>query len=251
MRTVHETEALRPSDPVPKHHSSNPTHKFQRLRLVFNKGQDDGKSSATPQPASPLTRPPGSGPMLGGLEYEHNNITYLPPPPGDPDGPPQIQFPADIRFDDDEALLPANELYKVLRRQLHWAQEEAEDLKRDVDRLEQQRRQEWMEKELLLENTLEAEQVTMQQKKGDITFSGADGRAGQPTLREKIQRDVEPSKRLKLVGKEVPWWRKDRVDAPVLIKDGDDEREVVETTTRMRDEDMVENIPLDERGPAA
>src|SRR4051794_20236007 len=109
MRTVHETEALRPSDPVPKHHSSNPSNKFQRLRLVLNQSRTQEKGST---PASPSSHPPNSATVPGNpdMEYAHNNIMYM-QDLASPNAPTMVQFPPDLNFTDQELSLPAPELF--------------------------------------------------------------------------------------------------------------------------------------------
>src|SRR5690242_21618313 len=83
MRTVHETEALRPSDPVPKHHSSNPSNKFQRLKLVLTneaKRPSESKGSTPASPASLHPAPASSSHPTAAApdaDHTHNNITYI------------------------------------------------------------------------------------------------------------------------------------------------------------------------------
>jgi hypothetical protein len=204
MRTVHETEALRPSDPVPKHHSSNPSNRFQRLRLVFNKGMSNGPDkSSTPTPASPSSHPPGSSAAATNPEYEyaHNNISYTADPTS-PNGPPLVTFPPDIQFTPSELALPAPELFRLLRRQLLWAQQEAEELKAEAEVLERKRKNEWIAKELLLENAMEAELVRGLRKVEKTRNQNGE------QVKKMIIADVDPSLSLEINGK-TPWWRQE------------------------------------------
>jgi hypothetical protein len=216
MRTVHETEALRPSDPVPKHHSSNPINKSQRLKLVFSEAKRSADKGSTP--ASPSPHPPNSAnlpPSGGEAEYANNNITYI-QDLSVPNAPHMVQFPPDINFTPYELSLPANELFQVLRHQLHWATEEGESLRREAEALEKQRKDEWAAKELLLENVMESTLATGQRQLLDA------GLTDRPPHLVPLEHDVQPSKNLHISPKDgrLPWWReeswlihmKDRMD---------------------------------------
>ncbi|KAF2706870.1 hypothetical protein K504DRAFT_412500 [Pleomassaria siparia CBS 279.74] len=280
MRTVHETEALRPSDPVPKHHSSNPSNRFQRLRLVLNERQKQEKGST---PASP-SQPPGSAtvpalaitpvpsvaagpmgpinPMTADAEYAHNNIIYM-QDLGSPNMPTMVQFPPDMNFTPDELLLPAPELFKLLRRQLHWATQEGEQLRTEADILEKQRKDEWYAKELVMENYMEAELATTRRKRLDA------GLYDEPDTFKMMEGDIIPSKKLEVQPKlgKLPWWREKswvtrqaevntmREGMREGIREGMAEREMPGPELReddlrpgQRQEDMrqepIENIPM-------
>jgi hypothetical protein len=206
MRTVHETEALRPSDPVPKHHSSNPQNKHQKLRLTFKAigngngpSSDAGKTSSVP--ASPMTGPSTAQGIVD-EDYEHNNVVYV-PFSSEEDGVAATggaeyvrQFPGDIHFSDEELALSPEELYKVLRMQLKWASEDGEELRREVLDLDEKRKMEWTSKELTLENLMESEAVGMERR-------GPQGPEDEAMIRL-LGEDVGG---LELSGMEVPWWR--------------------------------------------
>ena len=170
MRTVHETEALRPSDPIPKSYS-NPPNRNQRLKLIL---------SARP-----------SAEQINGddLEHDFDNIGLDHLESLDKDGQPSRMHDASL-----ELLLSAKEQYRLLRRQIHWAEDETEELKAEVEALEKLKREEWVEKELVLNNVLEAELHHHTRKKG-----------GAPD-KEKV--DVLPSGYLPLSGP-TPWYRED------------------------------------------
>lgn len=198
MRTVHETEALRPSDPVPKHHSSNPSNKFQRLRLVLHHDK-------TSSPASPSSHAPNSAiaPTSAEMERAHNNIVYM----QDAASPDEtmVQFPPDMNFTEAELSLPAPELFRLLRRQLHWATQEGELLKEEAERLEKKRKDEWVAKELLLENLMEAEWARTRR------LHMEQGILDTPASWKTIEEDVEPARGLemKAKGDQKPWWREE------------------------------------------
>lgn len=48
-------------------------------------------------------------------------------------------------------------LFRLLRRQVHWAEEESEALKRECEVVEAIRRREWLEKEVLLDQVIKNE----------------------------------------------------------------------------------------------
>ncbi|CAI6252025.1 unnamed protein product [Periconia digitata] len=206
MRTVHETEALRPSDPVPKHHSSNPSNKFQRIKLVLSdtKRAAEGKGSTPPSPVAPVP-PPVSQNIAADSEYTHNNITYV-QDATIPNAPTMVQFPPDISFSPDELSLPAPELFKLLHRQLLWATQESEQLRVEVEIAEKKRRDEWIAKELLVENVMEAEIAKAQRMRLE------QGLTDDPQHLQYLARDADPSTQLSVEpsreGK-VPWWREE------------------------------------------
>ena len=142
MRTVHETEALRPSDPVPKNHAGT-TFKPQRLKLIVNskpphsdnRGVESGDASVDDDATIGAT--------------SDINPDAFPAPP--------FEYPPDIHFAEDELSMRPDELYKLLRRQVHWAQEEGLELRREAEALEKRRKEMWQAKELVLANLMEAE----------------------------------------------------------------------------------------------
>jgi hypothetical protein len=215
MRTVHETEALRPSDPVPKHHSSNPQNKSQRVRLTFKglggpgaanaNGHNDtpskqpeapksAKSNVSPVPASPSTAPTIPPPDL---DYDNANVVFHPTPslsaPGD-----ERQFPSDIHFTEWELSLSPPDLLKALKIHLADATAENSTLRQELEILEERRKTEWTAKELVLENVLESEHKILQARSGD----DVDNRILQGMLT-----DVEPSKQLEIEAENLLWWR--------------------------------------------
>jgi hypothetical protein len=192
MRTVHETEALRPSDPVPKHHSSNPFNKHQKLRLTFKAASDSGKNNPPSLPASPLT-----GPTAVDEDYEHDNVMYVPSGAGQQEY--VRQFPPDVHFTEEELALPGATLYRVLRMQFAWASEDSEALRLEIEELDERRRREWTGKELALENLMEGEVVGLER-------GGARGPEDAAMLRV-LREDVKGSAALELVGGQLPFWR--------------------------------------------
>ena len=207
MRTVHETEALRPSDPVPKHHSSNPSNKFQRIKLVLSNEAKRPSESKGSTPASPssLHPPPASTlqPSHGDADHVNNNITYI-QDLASPGAPTMVQFPPDVAFSPAELALPADALFLSLRRALQFATEEGEGLRREADALEKARKAEWEAKEVLVENYLEfqlakAKRDRLEQGLADEVLHGLDA----------AEHDILPSRKLSMAprGGKLPWWR--------------------------------------------
>ncbi|KAF2622131.1 hypothetical protein BU25DRAFT_452232 [Macroventuria anomochaeta] len=209
MRTVHETEALRPSDPVPKHHSSNPSNKFQRIRLVLSneaKRPSDSKGS-TPASPSSLHPPAASSLHLAhapDADHSHNNITYI-QDLASPGAPTMVQFPPDISFTPAELSLPANALFHSLRRTLQLATEEGEALRQEADALEKQRKAEWDAKEVLFENYMEFQ--IAKTRRDRLEQGLGDGLEGL----DAAECDVGPSRRLEVEARDgrLPWWREE------------------------------------------
>jgi hypothetical protein len=205
MRTVHETEALRPSDPVPKHHSSNPSNNKQRIRLILNANDKKPEKGSTPGSPASHSHPPAVSaaiPPASDVDYSHNNVIYL-QDIASPNAPTMVQFPPDITFTDRELSLPAPELFQLLRRQLQWAQQESEQLRAEADVLEKQRKDEWEAKELIMENVMEAQTATDRRQRADRgepeDYEGLDA----------VEQDVAPARQLPIQPKDgkLPWWR--------------------------------------------
>ena len=187
MRTVHEPEPVRGTDSTtpaagrgkgPKI-KSNGGPKGAPVQDIGPTHDEDG-NWVNPSPAS-------------------DNITYIPahhPITGQPGF--MIHYPPDIHFSAWESSITADQLMRLLRRQVHWATKDGDELKKQVEALEQQKREEWQLKEILLEGTLEAELAHADQ---DQIMKNVDAR-----VREAMAQDVEPAKSLKWTDGE-PRWR--------------------------------------------
>ena len=128
-RTVHETEALRPSDPIPK--SMQALHKTSRLKDMMKPPQAHAEGHF-------------AGPTNGALNGEIPDVWTS-------------SFPPELGFTAEEEARGPQELWRLLRRQLHWAEEETDSLKRQCEMLEELRKNEWLEKEILLDQTMKNE----------------------------------------------------------------------------------------------
>ena len=134
MRTVHETEALRPSDPVPRNHSQAQV-KPQRIKLVLKGKQRATQAETNADEEETLP--------------QDDDITTIDPLAA-------FKDPL-IYFDEEELSLPPKDLYTLHRHKLRWAEEEGERLRKENEELEKVHKKEWLKKELVLVNLIEAE----------------------------------------------------------------------------------------------
>jgi hypothetical protein len=129
MRTVHETEALRPSDPVPKSMQASATGK-PKTKIILKAPQSHAAAHAdTPDPE--------------GLVDESELLTPL---------------TAEQGFTPDELAMPIERLYALTQMQLKWATRDGEDLRKECEAWEKQYKTDWLEKEVLLDQMVQAEQ---------------------------------------------------------------------------------------------
>ncbi|KAH8693187.1 putative C2H2 finger domain protein [Talaromyces proteolyticus] len=137
MRTVHETEALRPSDPVPKNSQwggvATPANKVPRIKLKLNLGHKDDSEHIT------------NGDNASHIDAEEAELIPVP------------EFTPDLGFDGSELALPPSQLYRLLRRQMHWAEIETNKLKEQWRVWEPKRRQAWNEKEAAFKLIMQTE----------------------------------------------------------------------------------------------
>ncbi|RDW76388.1 C2H2-type zinc finger protein [Aspergillus mulundensis] len=142
MRTVHETEALRPSDPVPKRHDNfssggtpvgTPGTKLQRIKLKLSHPPRDDSE----QYSESINDETAANEELDEFEVP--------------------EFGPDSGFDDHELELNPHQLYRLLRRQIHWAEQEGTDLKSDWEKIQPKRKQAWEEKEAIFDDVMTAE----------------------------------------------------------------------------------------------
>jgi hypothetical protein len=150
-RTVHETEALRPSDPIPK--SMQAMHKSSRLKVLM-------------KPPQPLAEGHSPGPP-NGASYGTDPNGWI------------SSYPPELGFTAEEEARGPKELWRLLRRQLHWAEEETDSLKRQCEMMEELRKKEWLEKEILLDQTMKNE-ISWHIRRSEVLA----GRADLPTADE-------------------------------------------------------------------
>lgn len=148
MRTVHETEALRHADPIAKPNTSSlpilgattgsgtttPASKLQRIKLKLSQPHPPRDDNASESAAEDPTEDPN-----------YLNDYELP------------EYGPEIGFDEAELALRPRDLYRLLRRQLHWAERETDHLRDDWERTRPKRKQSWLEKEAVFDDVIDAE----------------------------------------------------------------------------------------------
>lgn len=128
MRTVHETEA-RPDKGLPLLGGPTPASKLQRIKLKLSQPKDNDLG-----PEDPTTIP---------------DIQDM-----------DLSLNVDIDefdFDEAEKALPARDLYRLLRRQVSWAERDAARLRAEWESTRPRRKQAWLEKEAILDRWLSDE----------------------------------------------------------------------------------------------
>lgn len=133
MRTVHETEALRPSDPVPRGHSggvsgwgsTNGANGPKKLKIVIKDKNAAGNGSSLFTELPPLPQTTTGEP----IDIDDRPFT-LPVHPS--------YYPSDVvsEFSEYELSLPPSQLFRLLRRQVHWAEQETKHLTRELKLLQ-------------------------------------------------------------------------------------------------------------------
>lgn len=95
--------------------------------------------------------------------------------------------------------MPPDQLFRFLRRQLHWTEQENRAIRAEVAALETERMTAWQAKELLLTNYIEAELAVTARREGF-----REGDASDMTLR--LTAALLPHHVLPMTGP-LPWWR--------------------------------------------
>jgi hypothetical protein len=150
MRSVHELDNLRPTEVKAAAVGSmtgTPASKLQRIRLKLS------------QPA----REPGS-------ETEHLNEPVLTTITAHDDTEETSipEFGPELGFDDREVTMAPRDLYRLLRRQIFWAEKETAQLKSEWVELRPKREQAWLEKDAVFDDVIEAELRLFSALVGDI-----------------------------------------------------------------------------------
>lgn len=162
MRSVHETDTLRPSDSKANAGAlgnvvGTPASKLQRIRLKLS---------------HPAKEP--------GAEPEPPNESILsaavPPDSADAEEMTMPEFGPELGFDDHELAMHPRDLYRLLRRQIFWAEKETAQLRAEWDELWPMREHAWLEKEAIFDDVIDGELRLFSAIVGDIG-----GTAAQPT----------------------------------------------------------------------
>ncbi|KAK4659309.1 hypothetical protein QC762_109030 [Podospora pseudocomata] len=129
MRTVHQTEDLRPSDPVSKaHQTTGKSSKNLRIILKTPQSHAAGQDDAVDDSDVPYE---DSEDMLTPLDEE--------------------------LFSPEEIAMPREKLFQLTKLQLKWAEEEGKRLEAELKEVGELYKQEWLEKEVLLEQVIRSE----------------------------------------------------------------------------------------------
>ncbi|WPG99228.1 INO80 complex subunit 1 [Acrodontium crateriforme] len=185
MRTVHEPEQPK----IGTNEAATPLgKKGSKLRLANG-------TLASKAPDSSLLKPiyDEDGDEVS-PSPANDNITYLPahhPITGQPGF--MIHYPPDIDFTAYESSVPADYLMKMLRRQVHYAEQESAELQQEIDDLERMRKEEWLIKEILLEGVMETELAHAERENILLDVD--------ESVKDAMERDVRHSKTLAWVGK--------------------------------------------------
>ncbi|EEP78580.1 predicted protein [Uncinocarpus reesii 1704] len=136
MRTVHETEALKPFDALGKHSAQSGSAginllKLPRIKLKLSHSSRDGilESGKEDKADAP----------------QRNEQAQSPP------------ADTGLEFDAHELSLPLSQLHRLLRRQIYWAEQESRHLESEWRTIIIKRRKAWREKESILEDVIHAE----------------------------------------------------------------------------------------------
>ncbi|KAG5983163.1 hypothetical protein E4U55_000645 [Claviceps digitariae] len=163
MRTVHETEALRPSDPVPKSMQSGPSGKSNKLKIIIKTPQSHA-GGGDDEPGEALNGDSGMSDFFTPLTGE--------------------------LFSSEELSFPVDKLYRKCYWESKWADQVGDALKKECREWEEIYYKEWLEKEVLLSQVIQSEVDWHDRRKAilegtaDIQIPGAvDSRDGGQTKR--------------------------------------------------------------------
>jgi hypothetical protein len=126
MRTVHETEALRPSDPIPKSMHGNSSK--AKLKIIIKTPQSQSLDDALDEP-------------VNGEDPHAEFYTVL----------------SKDLFSAEELAYPTDKLYRKCYWEAKWAEEIGESLKKECQEWEEVYHKEWLEKEALVAQVIESE----------------------------------------------------------------------------------------------
>ncbi|KAI1202389.1 hypothetical protein F5X97DRAFT_287552 [Nemania serpens] len=151
MRTVHETEALRPSDPVPKamqHHGSE--KKSAKLKIIIK---------------TPQSHAAGQDDAVDDGDVSDEITADFFTPLTDQQG-----------FTSRELAMDMDSLWRLCVANVKWAKKEGEELREECQELEELYRQEWLEKEALVHQAIQIEKDWWQRRKA-VLAAEAESRA--------------------------------------------------------------------------
>ena len=131
MRTVHETEALRPSDPVPKSmQTAGPAGRSSKLKIIIK---------------TPQAHADGAEGLDGAVNGDGgSNAEYF------------TALTSEL-FSVDELGFPVDKLYRKCYWEAKWADEVGDALKKECKEWEDAYYKEWLEKEVVLSQVIKGE----------------------------------------------------------------------------------------------
>ncbi|DAA73102.1 TPA_exp: putative C2H2 finger domain protein (Gli3) [Trichophyton benhamiae CBS 112371] len=136
MRTVHDTDALKSLDALAKQHA-NPTapgiSKPPRIKLKLAPRKENDN-------AEKLDGSEQKGDQ--GKTKDQGDIPIFDP---------------EVGFDEHELAMPLEQLARLLRRQIHWAEQESKTLEKNWELIKPMRKKTWKEKELILDDLIHSE----------------------------------------------------------------------------------------------
>jgi len=168
MRTVHETEALRPSDPVPKSMQAlgGTAKNSKQLKIVIKtqhshaSGQDDMVDD--------------------GSNGEDDTFHFTP-------------LTEEQGFSKAELALATKDfpkLWRLCRTQVYWAERDGEELKKECRKWEELYKKEWLEKEVLLDQVIKSE-TDWHERRQAVLSGAADVQLNVPTPAANVSAGVE------------------------------------------------------------
>jgi hypothetical protein len=147
MRSVHETDTLRPSDSKANAALGNiagtPASKLQRIRLKLSHPKEPGAESE-----------PHESILSTAAAYDDDST--------------MPEFGPELGFDDHELAMHPHDLYRLLRRQINWAEKESAQLRAEWDDIRPKREQSWLEKEAIFDDVIDGELRLFSAIVGDI-----------------------------------------------------------------------------------
>lgn len=174
MRSVHEVDSLH--GPNAKAGTTNsvagtPASKIQRIRLK-------------------LSHPPGAD------SEAHNETTLTKTAIVDATDPEDMTMPdygPELGFDHHELAMQPRDLYRLLRRQIHWAEQETAHLHTAWDEIRLKRERAWQEKEGVFDDVIDGELRLFSAIVGDIGAPAVTGKNPSTSL-EKLQQQQQQFK---------------------------------------------------------
>ncbi|KAJ5576597.1 Zinc finger C2H2 [Penicillium sp. DV-2018c] len=142
MRSVHEVDTMRPLDSISKAPGSTtgtPASKVQRLRLKLTQPKEPGTEAEPAAEPAPIVPTPISSDTV---DSEENTMPELGP---------------ELGFDESELALSPRDLYRLLRRQIAWAEKESKELEKPWEDIRTRRERAWREKEAVFDDLIDAE----------------------------------------------------------------------------------------------